>query len=58
MQLQYIWDGKPCHVAKAKIGNIVIHHGSFHSLKGKEFINDEVRIAIATYILLTMVVRS
>ena len=32
----------PCHVAKAKSGNIVIHHGSFHTLKGRGFINDEV----------------
>ena len=32
----------PCHVAKAKIGNIVIHHGSFHTLKGRGLINDEV----------------
>ena len=44
-KLLKIWKGEPCHVAKAKIGKIVIHHGSFHSLKLKGFLNDEVNIA-------------
>ena len=41
-KLLRIWKGEPCHVAKAKIGKVIIHHGSFHSLKDNEFINDEV----------------
>ena len=44
-KLLKIWEGEPCHVAKAKIGKIVIHHGSFYFLKGKGFLNDEVNIA-------------
>ena len=41
-KLLRIWNGEPCHTAKAKIGKIMIHHGSFHSLKDNGFLNDEV----------------
>ena len=40
-KLLRIWNGEPCHTAKAKIGKITIHHGSFHSLKDNGFLNDE-----------------
>jgi len=41
-QLEHIWKGQPCHVVKARIGNFTIHHGSFHTLKQNQYLNDEV----------------
>ena len=41
-QLTKIWNGKPCHVVKARIGRNAVHHGSFHSLKPNQDVNDEV----------------
>ena len=33
---------QPSHVVKARINNCSVYHGSFHTLKGKGFLNDEV----------------
>ena len=41
--LHAIWSQKPCHKYVAVIQNFKIYHGSFHSLKAKEYLNDEVR---------------
>ena len=41
-ELERIWQRNPCHVAKAKISNLTIHQGSFHSLKKGGLVNDEV----------------
>lgn len=41
--LHTIWSQKPCHKYVAVIQNFKIYHGSFHSLKGNEYLNDEVR---------------
>lgn len=41
-RLFLIWSQKPCHNCAAVIGNFKVHHGSFHTLKCREFLNDEV----------------
>ena len=41
-QLTKIWNGKPCHVVKARIGRYAVHHGSFHTLEPSQYVNDEV----------------
>ena len=41
-RLFLIWSQKPCHNCVAVIGNFKVHHGSFHTLKCWEFLNDEV----------------
>ncbi|XP_065899898.1 uncharacterized protein [Dysidea avara] len=46
-ELTKIWNGKPCHVVKARIGRNAVHHGSFHSLKPNQDVNDEI---IHTYL--------
>ena len=35
--------GQPCHVVKARIGRFSIYHGSFHTLKEKRYVNDDVK---------------
>lgn len=34
--------GQPCHVVKARIGRFSIYHRSFHTLKEKRYVNDEI----------------
>jgi len=41
-QLTKIWNSKPCHLVKARIGRYAVHHGSFHTLKPSKYVNDEV----------------
>ena len=48
-ELQVIWSKSPCHVVKARIGNFVIHQGSFHCLQSTNLLNDEV-INIHNYV--------
>ena len=37
-----MWENQPSHVVKARINNCSVYHGSFHTLKGNGFLNDEV----------------
>ena len=37
-----IWRQKPCHNFVVVIGNFKVHHGSLHTLKSQNFLNDEV----------------
>jgi len=48
--LHTIWSQKPCHKYVAVIQNFKIYHGSFHSLKANEYLNDEVRNKDVAYI--------
>ncbi|XP_065888608.1 uncharacterized protein [Dysidea avara] len=41
-QLKAIWKRKPCYVIKARFGHLAIHQGSFHNLKGNNWLNDEI----------------
>ena len=51
-----IWSQKPCHNCAAVIGSFRIHHGSFHALKPRELLNDEVASYVYACMKTTLVV--
>lgn len=42
VRLTQIWSARPCYKFAAIIGKYKIHQSSFHTLKGCNYLNDEV----------------
>ena len=55
VHLAQIWKTKPCYKFAAIIGKYKIHQSSFHTLKERQYLNDEViKVSVMLGIIATI----